>query len=99
MREALARGWRAVTLNFRSCSGELNRRSQFYHSGHTDDLDEVVRWLVTRALVHRAVHFATEKPGVEFCALATYLGEMITHAHKLAHGENPKAQSHKDVVH
>jgi hypothetical protein len=63
------------------------------------DLGDDVRWLVTRALVHRAVHFATEKPGVEFCALATYLGEMITHAHKLAHGENPKAQSHKDVVH
>jgi uncharacterized protein len=46
--QALARGWRAVTLNFRSCSGELNRRQQFYHSGHTDDLDEVVRMLVTR---------------------------------------------------
>jgi len=47
-RRALARGWRAVTLNFRSCSGELNRRPQFYHSGHTDDLDEVVRLLVGR---------------------------------------------------
>ena len=47
-REALARGWRAVVLNFRSCSGELNRRPQFYHSGHTDDLDDVVRVLVGR---------------------------------------------------
>ncbi|PYN18421.1 MAG: hydrolase, partial [Candidatus Rokuibacteriota bacterium] len=47
-REALARGWRAVVLNFRSCSGELNRRPQFYHSGHTDDLDDVVRGLVAR---------------------------------------------------
>jgi uncharacterized protein len=47
-REALARGWRVVTLNFRSCSGELNRRPQFYHSGHTDDLDEVVRLLLER---------------------------------------------------
>jgi hypothetical protein len=47
-RQALARGWRVVTLNFRSCSGELNRLPQFYHSGHTDDLDEIVRLLVGR---------------------------------------------------
>ncbi len=48
MQLAQARGWRAVTLNFRSCSNGLNRRPQFYHSGHTDDLDDVVRLLVDR---------------------------------------------------
>src|SRR3989442_1570001 len=48
MRHAAARGWRALTLNFRSCSGELNRRPQFYHSGHTDDLDHVVGLLLER---------------------------------------------------
>jgi hypothetical protein len=58
-----------------------------------------VRWLLTRGLIHRAVHFATEKPGVEFCALATYLAEMVGHAHKLAHGDNPAAPAHKDMVH
>jgi predicted alpha/beta-fold hydrolase len=47
-RQALTRGWRAVTLNFRSCSGELNRLRSFYHSGHTADLDEVVRLIVAR---------------------------------------------------
>ncbi len=47
-RQVLARGWRAVTLNFRSCSGELNRLRSFYHSGHTADLDEVVRMIVAR---------------------------------------------------
>src|SRR5580765_1132993 len=47
-RQALTRGWRAVTLNFRSCSGELNRLRSFYHSGHTADLDEVVRLIVGR---------------------------------------------------
>jgi predicted alpha/beta-fold hydrolase len=46
--QALARGWRVVTLNFRSCSGELNRLRSFYHSGHTADLDEVVRMMVAR---------------------------------------------------
>jgi predicted alpha/beta-fold hydrolase len=48
MRLAQARRWRAATLNFRSCSGELNRRPQFYHSGHTDDLDHVVGVLLAR---------------------------------------------------
>lgn len=48
MRLALARRWRAVTLNFRSCSGELNRLPQFYHSGHTEDLDDVIALLLSR---------------------------------------------------
>jgi len=44
-----ARGWRAVSLNFRSCSGEMNRLPRFYHSGDTGDLDHVVRVLTARA--------------------------------------------------
>jgi predicted alpha/beta-fold hydrolase len=46
--DAGARGWRAVALNFRSCSGELNRLPRFYHSGDTGDLDHVVRLLLGR---------------------------------------------------
>jgi predicted alpha/beta-fold hydrolase len=45
---ARAAGWRAVALNFRSCSGEPNRLPRFYHSGDTDDLDAVVRLLAER---------------------------------------------------
>jgi len=45
---ARAAGWRAVALNFRSCSGEPNWRPRFYHSGDTDDLDAVVRLLAKR---------------------------------------------------
>ncbi len=48
MRQAVARGWRAVTLNFRSCSGELNRAPRFYHSGDTEDLGHVVDLLCGR---------------------------------------------------
>ncbi len=32
------RGWDAVVLNFRSCSGEMNRQARTYHGGATDDL-------------------------------------------------------------
>jgi predicted alpha/beta-fold hydrolase len=48
LRLARAGGWRAVVLNFRSCSGEPNRLPRFYHSGDTDDLDAVARMLVAR---------------------------------------------------
>ena len=48
LREILARGWRGVALNFRSCSGELNRLPRFYHSGDTADLDAVVNLLIAR---------------------------------------------------
>jgi predicted alpha/beta-fold hydrolase len=39
------RGVRAVGLNFRSCSGELNRTGSLYHAGKTDDVAFVVHWL------------------------------------------------------
>jgi predicted alpha/beta-fold hydrolase len=42
----VARGFGAVALNFRGCSGELNRLPRFYHSGETTDFAEVVRRVV-----------------------------------------------------
>lgn len=32
------RGITAIGINFRSCSGELNRKARFYHSGETEDI-------------------------------------------------------------
>jgi hypothetical protein len=55
------------------------------------DGQQNLRWSIVRALIHRAIHYAAEKPGVEFCALVTFLAEMIGHAHKLQHGDNPAA--------
>lgn len=62
LRTGRAAGWRGVALNFRSCSGELNRLPRFYHSGETGDLAWVVRVLVTRA------------PGVPIAAVGVSLG-------------------------
>lgn len=39
------RGWGAIGLNFRSCSGELNRLAPSYHSGSTADALFVARAL------------------------------------------------------
>lgn len=63
------------------------------------DLGDGLRWALTRALIHRAVHFATERAGVDFCTLATFLGEMIGHAHKLAHGDSPTSPTHSEYKH
>ncbi len=38
MNRLLREGIRPVGMNFRSCSGELNRTPRFYHSGETGDL-------------------------------------------------------------
>ena len=35
-------GWDAAAWNYRSCSGEMNRRLRFYHNGSIDDLGRVV---------------------------------------------------------
>lgn len=39
----VASGFDALTWNYRGCGDTLNLRSQFYHSGATDDLDTVVQ--------------------------------------------------------
>jgi predicted alpha/beta-fold hydrolase len=47
-RELAGQGLAAVGLNFRSCSGELNRLPRLYHSGDTGDMRHVIAALAAR---------------------------------------------------
>lgn len=42
------RGWRGTVAHFRGCSGELNRRPRFYHSGDTEHVGFVLSALAPR---------------------------------------------------
>ena len=69
---ARARGWRAVALNFRSCSGELNRLPRFYHSGDTEDLHEILGRLRAQ---HPAAPLAAVGVSLGGNVLLKWLGE------------------------
>ena len=49
MASAHARGWHAVTMHFRGCSGRPNRTHRAYHSGDTQDALELMTWLQQRS--------------------------------------------------
>ena len=77
LRLALGRGWRGVALNFRSCSGELNRAARFYHSGETADLDSIVNALLER---EPAVRLGAVGVSLGGNVLLKWLGERETGA-------------------
>jgi hypothetical protein len=47
-RHLAQRGMRSVGMNYRSCSGEMNRTARSYHAGATDDVALVHGWLDLR---------------------------------------------------
>jgi len=60
--EIAALGWRGAVVNFRSCSGDLNRLPRLYHSGETSDL----AWVIGR--------LAHAEPGVTLGLVGVSLG-------------------------
>jgi predicted alpha/beta-fold hydrolase len=45
MEFASRRGWRGLVVNFRGCSGEINRLPRAYHSGDSAEVDWILRRL------------------------------------------------------
>ena len=37
------RGWDVLAINYRGCSGEMNRKLTFYHMGYTEDLETTLK--------------------------------------------------------
>jgi hypothetical protein len=65
-RQLAARGIRGVGLNFRGCSGEMNRTARMYHSGETTDTAFILGWLRERF------------PATPFGLLGVSLGANVT---------------------
>lgn len=42
-----AQGWDICAMNFRTCSGEMNKALRTYHSGATDDVNEIMQHLLS----------------------------------------------------
>ena len=49
---------------------------------------------LARALIHKAIHLVADRKAGEFCAVATYLADMIGHAHGLLHPGDRSAPDH-----
>jgi uncharacterized protein len=76
MAKALNRkGWDALVMNFRGCSGESNRKVRFYHSGDTGDLDSVISHVVQENR-HREIVLIGFSLGGN--VVLKYLGERAT---------------------
>jgi hypothetical protein len=54
---------------------------------------------LARALVHKAIHLVADRKAGEFCAVATFLAEMIGHAHGLLHPGDRSAATHSAFTH
>jgi hypothetical protein len=49
---------------------------------------------LARALIHKAIHLVADQKAGEFCAVATFLAEMVGHAHGLLHPGDKSAPDH-----
>ena len=81
MVKALNRGgWDTVSMNFRGCGGECNRKLRFYHSGDTADLHTVISSVIARHQHSRVVLVGFSIGGN---MILKYLGEQGPSVHPL----------------
>ncbi|MDX2190541.1 MAG: alpha/beta fold hydrolase [Bacteroidota bacterium] len=64
-------GYESVVFNFRGCSGEINRLFKSYHSGATEDLETVLKFLINMG--YNNIHLLGFSLGGN--VLLKYLGE------------------------
>ena len=74
-----ARGWHGVVVNFRGCSGEMNRLPRAYHSGDSVEIDWILRRL--RSMRSSPVYVTGVSLGGN--ALLKWLGEQGDAARKI----------------
>lgn len=74
VRALSADGWDVLALNFRSCSGEMNRKPYSYHSGATNDLSLIINQIQLNYPTIAAIGFSLGGN-----VLLKYLGEMGLH--------------------
>ncbi len=48
VKSLVSHGWCCAAVNFRGCSGEINRLPRSYHSGATEDINEIISLLSER---------------------------------------------------
>ncbi|MGC8908249.1 MAG: YheT family hydrolase [Desulfomonilaceae bacterium] len=77
------RGWDAVAVNFRCCSGEPNKALRMYHSGDTEDIHRVVSF-VSDLAKYEAIGLIGFSLGGN--VILKYLGEK-------AHNLNPRVKA------
>ncbi len=55
------RRWRGVLVYWRGCSGEMNRLDKTYHSGRSEDLDQVMRHIEAEIKAKKGIETRNEK--------------------------------------
>ena len=69
----LERNFSVVAVNFRSCSGTMNRKKRSYHSGETEDLHTVFGWVEQH--FPNAEYYASAGFSLGASALLNYLNK------------------------
>jgi uncharacterized protein len=71
------RGWDVVAWNCRGCSGEMNRRLRFYHSGSSDDLGTVLAHVLQEARWREVALIGFSLGGNQTLKLLGELGDAV----------------------